>query len=532
MRYQQGYLLMVGAIMLVVLAGVLTVYATIINTAGRSVTQSLQSTQAEYIAEGGLEKARYDIRQGNLICNNNNTVSGSVGDGEFVATVKDFSPSPNFHLASNITSSSTTVPVSPQGAGQTIDNMAPSGRVTIDNEIIEYAQTSSDSSSCNGNPPCLTQAKRGINNTNAVSHSSNTDVIQDQIFIWSKGYVPTQSSPKTVRAVGGAVYTSADAVGVGDLFNKVLKHDLCNSWAEKTHSANNNAALNDIVCLQGSVKRCFAAGNDTGQVLYYNGDTWQDINTPDIGAINGIDCGSSTRCWAVSDSDDYVLLFNGSDWSNSGNWSLQSLPSDYKGNLRGISCNNSAHCMAVGINQSTTGQGSSLKYVVLQNQGSGWQQMGSLPSSYNKPLNTVSCTSNSNCWAAGESNNKILYYDGNSWQKQMLIVYNDVVNDLTCTSASNCRAVGNKTDRIAYYNGSNWSTHSIPGSYSQILRGVSCRDSSECYAVGDQANAILKWNGSQWKQINTNYTAGLNAIDVVGNNNKRFETGGWQEQVK
>ena len=166
----------------------------------------------------------------------------------------------------------------------------------------------------------------------------------------------------------------------------------------------------------------------------------------------------------------------------------------------------------------------------------------------NNYLMGVTCTSSSNCWAAGyyqAGSNQTLteQYNGTSWS---VVTSPDVASQpnylysVTCTSSSNCWAVGddgnggNQKTLTVQYNGTSWSivTSANVASTNNYLNSLTCTSSSNCWAVGYVTNGTgnvdqtlaEQYNGTSWSVVTTaNVTTSeanlLNAITCTSSSN-------------
>ena len=154
-------------------------------------------------------------------------------------------------------------------------------------------------------------------------------------------------------------------------------------------------------------------------------------------------------------------------------------------------------------------------------------------------LEAVSCTISSNCWAVGTyaSNgaglNQALHWNGTKWSVVSTpspggTGANDVsaLDSVRCTSSSNCWAVGLSgtispivlLNEALHWNGTSWSlvTTPSPGGTAtndfSDLAGLSCASATSCWAAGaygtegtqvTSLNQVLHWDGGQWSQVTT-----------------------------
>jgi RHS repeat-associated protein len=158
-------------------------------------------------------------------------------------------------------------------------------------------------------------------------------------------------------------------------------------------------------------------------------------------------------------------------------------------------------------------------------------------------LNSVACTSSSNCWAVGD------YYNANSSDQALIEQYigtawntipapstsstmNNLLAGVTCVTASDCWAVGyalapggSYQTLIEQYNGASWSIVTSPDagtSTNNYLGGIACTSASSCSAAGyyystsaghDQT-LIETYNGTTWS-IATSPNANLSQDNLL-----------------
>lgn len=166
-------------------------------------------------------------------------------------------------------------------------------------------------------------------------------------------------------------------------------------------------------------------------------------------------------------------------------------------------------------------------------QGPAVQILGNEPG-----LESVYCTSTTNCWAAGAADqgsaliNEIVHWTGQKWSR--VAVPNpggtgkgaeNTLNSVRCASAKNCWAVGvyarKDTDfaEILHWTGKKWFAVAAPtpggtlaGSLNDLL-DVACTSITSCWATGEYGTVAgssqvildlaLHWNGKTWSQVHT-----------------------------
>lgn len=281
------------------------------------------------------------------------------------------------------------------------------------------------------------------------------------------------------------------------------------------------------------------------EALHWNGKRWQNVAVPqpagiaseaDQNQLNGVTCSSGSDCWAVGDYTNRAGAYVNAAFHWDGTkWTLVPTPNSHgatKGEenvLDGVACISTSNCLAVGYGRTSTGQ-----YVseALQWTGTAWAtaptprpgRTGTHGFSY---LESLTCPSASECWAAGGYNrgrgydNAIVQWNGTSWTHVTTPdpgrrVGGSELTSVSCASATSCWAVGfyykknGELNEALLWNGKRWrrvaTPQPVPSAYAHILRGVSCASPVKCWAVGYSFSApglslgqqILRWNGKKW----------------------------------
>jgi hypothetical protein len=163
-------------------------------------------------------------------------------------------------------------------------------------------------------------------------------------------------------------------------------------------------------------------------------------------------------------------------------------------------------CMAVGMARLDFTRPSTL---VERWNGTSWSIVSSPtpPGVYDVALESVSCTSTTNCFAVGQFRTGqfgpiftlILRWNGSSWSRVSAPVppngSYDELFDVSCTSTTRCVAVGDYVDNTTQqhaplaeqWDGTAWSLAAAPlpsDDTNAWLEGVSCRGSTTCTAAG------------------------------------------------
>ncbi len=154
-------------------------------------------------------------------------------------------------------------------------------------------------------------------------------------------------------------------------------------------------------------------------------------------------------------------------------------------------------------------------------------------------LDSVRCTSWSNCWAVGSfdtpngSRTQALHFNGRKWARVPTLNpggnpkgFNDLFN-VACIAAANCWADGDDGHSIGsndvtlnlveHWNGAHWSLSRTPepggtgAGDSNGLAAIRCISATNCWGVGTYGkvatgndrfeNEVLHWNGSKWTSV-------------------------------
>jgi hypothetical protein len=253
------------------------------------------------------------------------------------------------------------------------------------------------------------------------------------------------------------------------------------------------------------------------------------------GRLFGATCTGATNCLAVGSGEttgsaigSLVEHWNGTAWAD------QASPNPTTGGdaepvLNAVSCVTASDCDDVGYDYTESNTSNTL--AELWN-GTKWtiETSPDVSGATNNILNGVSCVGASFCMAvgdtsAGEQEDALAEeWNGTSWvlasaggaAQSVSGATQTVLNSVACTSTTNCLAAGfalTSTDIpvVEQWNGSVWSLLSpvMPaGSFAVQLGGIDCPSASECIAVGrtyvnenGAAPLAESWNGTTWTQM-------------------------------
>lgn len=515
-KNQQGFLA-IAAVLIIAVFGFIGIMATyLLNNSLLGTTNNLNSAQAFYIAESGLETAAHSLLNSTfasrLSCAGLNgatiltdyTFTGAAGP----YTVTSTGPtSPVTTLNGALTAAATTIPVASTAGYPTY------GRFMIDRESINYSGISGNS---------FINATRGVDGTTATTHVSGAALGQYQCNLTSTGGV--SSLALGVSSIGGK-RTLQESVelpegwSVGTLTAGASAAIHWNKPTELAWTTSNIAGtgqtMNAVNMLSNS--DVWAVGNATA-IQHWNGTAWAASSTVGIPSRNlfGIYCTASNNCWAVGATTAF-LLWNGSTWTLQ-TATVSTLPNSQ---YNSVFCNTANDCWAVANN---TAGGD----VFAHWDGTNWTRDASRPTPQ-AVLSGVTCNSTSDCWAVG-ANRTFVHWNGTAWSEVTVTVPNVAYASVDCTATNNCWAVGaanGGSSVIVQWNGTTWSRFT-PVSVNVALKAVTCHTASDCWAVGASATT-LHWDGTSWTAIANPLAAGitLNGVDMVGPFS--FPLSAWQE---
>ena len=290
------------------------------------------------------------------------------------------------------------------------------------------------------------------------------------------------------------------------------------------------------------------AGNVDALLYRLQGGTWTQGDAPvpigtNVNALGAVACVSASACVAVGSHTDGAYAFSlVESWDGQG-WAVQPSPSvdGMDTFLNGVACVTAADCWAVGDAQNVGG--TSAVPVIESWDGSQWRAVTApVPTAATLTvLSGVTCVSASDCWAVGASltaagpaagieQTLTEHWNGTSWS--IVASPNNSPADsaflesVTCVSSNNCWAAGVTAGTafsglIEQWNGTQWQVVPSPqapartsgqGTPNGGLFGVTCVDAADCWAAGysylsnGQSNSdfetwIEHWDGSTWSTV-------------------------------
>lgn len=181
-----------------------------------------------------------------------------------------------------------------------------------------------------------------------------------------------------------------------------------------------------------------------------------------------------TNGWAVGKSGSVFRRINGQ-------WQSTSVSPSTSSNFNSVTCSSASDCWIAGDNEK-----------LYRWNGSAWTEYtGASFNGSGVVLKTITCISATDCWV-GTSNKDVYHWDGTSWSFSDDL--SEEPNSIACVGSNFCIVVA-KDGNIYKWDGATWS--SMSSGTSRDLEGVSCPASSTCFAVGDDGR-ILKMSGGSW----------------------------------
>lgn len=578
---QCGFLLIAAIVLLVILSFFALVVTDLYVGDTRRSIDHLSSAQAFFLAESGLERATRALLSPTVLtpsspdnrqsCATVNTNLTGVAQGAGVFSVTGGTP---FYSGDTTNSAMTvngplsaTATVIPLANTASLADYAPSGRVMIGQEEIDYSAISPSASVC-GTAPCLIGVIRGVDGTTAVAHVSGTPVGQYQCVLSAQGGVPALTNARGLRTLTqGVELQEAWAVGSegmsqqsGAAVTTALRWN-GSAWTDAS-AGMPSRNLNSIACL--NYADCWAVGSanfmnlilgggpaPVATVVHWNGSSWTNFSGTLPPPIRGDDlddvtCTSYDNCWMVGGytAGKWALVHMTWGAPNTPAWTVdtpknQGLPNKYNSfDIDGVACVNANLCWAVGsLRKAQT--------LLLEWNGTKWSvKTGLLPGGgpirqNNLDLDAITCSATA-CWAVGaDQDNRgsrqvaIAYWSAaTGWQDLSNEVAGSLdVESVACANANECWATGslnpNSVTELLYWNGTTWAdvSNTIPtaiSSTSEDLDSIACGAADDCWIVGSiwgpyltgtNGLVALHWDGSSW----TNLSASLpNGNDVEG----------------
>ena len=541
---QRGFLLIAAIVLVVILSFFALVITDLFTGDTRTATYGLESTQALFLAEAGLERAGQALLSptvyapaspnNRINCAGLATVPGTVneGSGSFMVTgaSPDYGGDANngaLVLASAISSTSTVIPLTGLGS---LPDYAPAGRVRLDTEALDYSAISQSAGVCGGAAACLIGVVRGVDGTQAVAHAGGTPAGEYQCPVRAQGVVPVAGS-KVRTLAAGVELQEGWAVGSVGAAGTELLHWVGNQWVNATVAVPGVPTLNGVECQ--SYADCWAVGSGnfgTSQAiaLHWNGSVWHNWSTALPGAVANTDldnaaCTDYADCWFAGGllQGKFALVHMTGGGATPVFTRITPGAAGAKGgdDLDGIACVQVNLCWAVGsVNAGKT--------VLLEWNGTVWSNVTRadvpVPVRPNNDLDAVTCSA-STCWAVGSVGGGtavILQWTAAAgWAQVAAPATLAPLDTVTCSLSGDCWAAGSlfAGPALAHWDGSRWTdvTASLPGTVTGDLDHVACVASDDCWVVGSATTGtatLVHWDGASWSDL----SAAVGGTDLEG----------------
>ena len=517
---QNGVSLIAAIFIIVILAFMGVMFVSMVNTASFTSVHDLQSTQALYVAEGGMERAIRFVDSPIFDPTNTDpdrrracaSVTGdaaltnvALGPGQFTVTAdlgSPFYPAPSPVTLSSIVGATINVNGDPVAAGY-----GPLGRIMIDRELIDYSGITTNS---------FTGAVRGRDGSAVSVHTNGTPIGQYQCAVTSTGGIPTLPTPAAQRAVREGIQLQEGwAVGGGGL-------------------PTDN--LNSVYCI--ATDDCWAVGN-AGTIIHWNGVSWGEVVSPTTENLNEVHCADSNNCWAVgnagaaSDERPLFLQWDGVNWTQYDSSTL-----NINEDLNSVYCANNNYCWSVG----TPGGTNSRQPFLLSWDGAAWTPYDSSAINQTQVMNSVSMVSTIYGWAVGTpggTNSRqpfLLNWDGTAWTPYNSSAINLTLNlnSVAMVSTTYGWTVGDSGGTastrpfLMSWDGTAWAPYNSSAINLDLnLNSVAMVSTTYGWTVGDSGGTanrrpfLMSWNGAAWTPYNStalNLNVALNSVSCIANN--------------
>lgn len=547
---QAGFFLLIAVVFILVMGVMGTMIAYLLSSRANVSVAEQQGLNAFYNAESGLEASARLLSIPALtgtpsriscasVTGTSAITNASLNGGTFTVTTVNSSPVFATTTLSGAETASDSVINLTSASG-----FAPSGRVVIDGEAIDYTAISGNT---------LIGVTRGMDSTTASAHASGAGVGQYQCSLDSQAGIPSIASPSYRRELQWDVQLQ-DGWVVGNLSSSNFVLTRWNrptekSWTVSTLAGGSNVAnLNSVSML--SYASGWAVGNAANRninFLRWNGSSWSlaainntcssanlqhllDVSM--VSAQQGFAVGASYRVGnATCSNGNYrylITYWNGTTWTvlTPSSASPKS-PADGNSSANNTPNLNAVHVIDTdGDGLANIGFAVGNRGVILQYNGTDWVVSSAPAVLTTQNLTGVYTVSASEAWAVGVGG-LIYKWNGSTWSSfssPTVTQLNEVAMLDTNGDGLADFGVGvGSSGRIITYNGSSWSSTS---SGSANLFGVGIVSTNDVWVVGASGTAI-HYDGSTWTSVASGTAVQLNCISLVAS--KKNPTSAWRQ---
>jgi hypothetical protein len=228
-------------------------------------------------------------------------------------------------------------------------------------------------------------------------------------------------------------------------------------------------------------------------------------------ALDGVSCPTDGMCIAVGSAQNKQYMRSGliERWNGS-QWQIMAAPGlrarrMHPVFLYDVSCSSARSCVLIGARMNDTNHPGPGTPLSERWNGRRWQPVSTAPSPAGVELESLSCTSPTECTAVGStdlasptSRAVVERYNGQRWSvsyQAPTSIDGSQLSDLSCPTAATCVAIGSQhlgsgrlSALVLVLRNGRWQTQKIALSKYPVLTGVSCASASNCLVVGTGGN--------------------------------------------
>lgn len=242
-------------------------------------------------------------------------------------------------------------------------------------------------------------------------------------------------------------------------------------------------------------------------VLHFDGQSWRETKTPDIGALHAVAVSSEGIAWALGARSDAILVWSGAGSSAAGGWTSMPSGAPAGATLSAVTALSANDAWAVG--------GSPAGPLALHYDGAAWTPAflpaTSLPGA---SLSSVSGSAAADVWAVGPDTSgrrgTVMHYDGAGWSAVSLSGLADTASptvspvpatdwpDLATVACVGPADVWVGGADLLHFDGAAWTEGSSSGAVSGAASVASANDIWIPAADGD---GVLHYDGTAWSTL-------------------------------
>ena len=252
-----------------------------------------------------------------------------------------------------------------------------------------------------------------------------------------------------------------------------------------------------------------AAAHAGSFILQWNGASWRETASPDVGPLSAVAVVSNGEAWALNGAAGALLHYSGGQWTAV----TSGVPSGCT--LSGLTVVGGTDVWAVGSQPA----GSLAAPLALRWNGSSWQaaDLSALVSAGGS-LAAVSGSSATDVWAVGADaagvQGLVLHYDGATWAPVTNADAGAAAwSGLHAVAAPSPTDVWTGGDALQHWDGTQWSESPSPAG--RLSGPMSVASPSDLWAPADGGTSVLHWDGETWQAASAT-EMGLPADEDLG----------------